>query len=86
MRTTKSKSRFTLEYGDGGPVVKDAQVMLAKCGSTIKPNGVFTIGMVSAVKAFQRKNGLKVTGKVDSATWKKLDSCAKPARKKKVSK
>ena len=84
MRTTKSMSRFTLEYGDNGATVKEAQELLAKCGSTIKPNGSFTIGMVSAVKSFQRKNGLKVTGKVDSATWKKLDSCAKPARKKKV--
>ena len=86
MRTTKSMSRFTLEYGDTGMTVKEAQELLVKCGSTIKPNGDFSIGMVSAVKAFQRKNGLKVTGKVDSATWKKLDSCAKPVRKKKASK
>lgn len=77
---------IALEYGESGPLVKEAQLMLAKTGSTIKPNGVFTIGMASAVKAFQRKNGLPVTGILNTATWKKLEACSKPKKSTKSAK
>ena len=80
MKTNLVRKFTALEYGDTGAVVKEAQLMLAKTGSTIKPNGVFTIGMVSAVKAFQRKNGLNVTGVINAETWKKLEACSKPAK------
>ena len=59
---------------DKGPQIKVAQELLKKAGSTIKITGVFSIGMLSAVRAFQKKNGLKVTGIIDNATWKKLMS------------
>lgn len=71
---------IALEYGDRGDQVKAAQEMLAKTGSTIKVNGIFTIGMNSAVKAFQRKNGLAVTGIINYTTWTKLKAVA--AKKK----
>lgn len=71
-------------YGEKSDRVKKAQKLLAKAGSTIQPSGVFTVGMRSAVKAFQRKHGLKVTGEIDATTMNKLaeyDVPAKPARK-----
>lgn len=69
-----------LEYGDKGKNVEDAQIALQKAGSKIKINGEYTIGMVTAVKAFQKKNKLKVTGIIDQTTWEKL--CAVKAPKK----
>lgn len=76
------KKAITL--GKTGVEVKKIQQLLAKAGSSIKPNGVFGIGMLSAVKAFQKRNGLKVTGVVDAATLKKLEAYNKPKRAKKA--
>lgn len=61
-----------IKLGAKGKAVSDIQKLLQKAGSTIKVNGEFGIGMLSAVKAFQRKNGLKVTGAVDKKTLDKL--------------
>lgn len=61
-----------MKINDGGPNVKTAQELLKKAGSSIEVNGIYSIGMVSAVRSFQRKNGLKVTGIIDAETWKKL--------------
>lgn len=55
--------------------------LLAKAGSTIKPGKKFDIGMLSAVKAFQKRHKLKVTGKVDASTMNKLLTYDVPARK-----
>ena len=68
----KKAIKFQLKQNDKGTDVKLAQQMLAKLGSTIKPSGIYSIGMVSAVKSFQKKNGLKVTGVIDTKTWDKL--------------
>ena len=73
--------KFMLKYGDENKDVMEAQKLLKAAGSTITPNGKFTIGMVSAVKAFQKKNGLNVTGKIDTKTMNKLKTFAKPAKK-----
>ena len=70
-----------IEYGDNGRNVEDAQALLQKAGSSIKINGEFTIGMVSAVKAFQKRNKLKVTGVIDQKTWEKLLTFNKPSKK-----
>lgn len=77
---------ISLEYGDRGALVKAAQEMLAKTGSTIKISGIFTIGMNSAVRAFQRKNGLAVTGIINYTTWKKLEACSKSKKSTKSAK
>lgn len=61
-----------IKLGAKGKQVTDAQKLLQKSGSTIKLTGEFGIGMFSAVKAFQKKNGLKVTGAIDKKTWDKL--------------
>lgn len=77
MPITKKKA---LQYGDEGTLVKKYQTILAKTGSKIKPNGKFTIGMVSAVRAFQKKNGLAVTGILDAKTMAKLDAFKAPKK------
>lgn len=70
----------TFSYGAEGPEIIELQQMLQACGSTIKVNGKFTIGMKSAVKAFQKKNGLPVTGIIDSKTLAKMKACSKPKK------
>lgn len=70
-----------LEYGDKGKNVEDAQMLLQLAGSKIKVNGEFTIGMTTAVKAFQKRNKLKVTGVIDQKTWEKLLEYKKPEKK-----
>lgn len=60
-------------YGDEGKEVLKYQKLLQKTGSTIKANGVFSIGMVSAIKAFQKKNKLSQTGKLDTKTAAALE-------------
>ena len=69
-----------IKYGDKGPKVKECQKQLQYAGSGIKADGKFGIGMVSAVRAFQKKNGLLVTGIIDSKTFKKL-AAVKPVKK-----
>jgi len=69
-----------LKHGDAGILVKKYQTILVKTGSKIKPNGVYTIGMVSAVRAFQKKNGLAVTGILDAKTMAKLDAFKAPKK------
>lgn len=70
-----------MKYGATGEDVKTMQKALQKAGSTIKVTGEYTIGMVSAVKSFQKKNGLKVTGTIDAKTKAKLDALLVPAKK-----
>ena len=78
----RKKKFVAMAYGDKGPQIEEAQKLLKAAGSTIKVNGEFTIGMKSAVKCFQKKNGLVVNGIIDSKTWEKLLDFAKPAPKK----
>lgn len=68
-------------YGETGADVVKYQKLLAKSGSTIKPTGRFTIGMMSALKAFQKRTGLKVTGIIDAKTAAALEAL-KAVRKK----
>ncbi len=72
MAVKKTKPEWEMELGDKGPNVKKAQEMLHKVGSTIKVTGEFTIGMMSAIRSFQKKNGLAVTGIINKKTWDKL--------------
>ena len=68
-------------YGEKSDRVKKAQKLLAKAGSSIKPNGLYSIGMVTAVKAFQKKHKLEVTGEIDAKTMNKLAEYDVPAKK-----
>ena len=75
-----------MAYGEKSARITKVQKLLAKAGSAIKPNGIFSIGMVSAVKAFQRKHKLPVTGVIDATTMNKLAEYDKPAKKQTIRK
>jgi len=49
-----------------------AQRWLSNLGSKIKVNGLMTIGMTTALCAFQRKHSLPITGELDATTWNAL--------------
>lgn len=72
MAAKNTKPEWEMELGDKGPNVKRVQEMLRKTGSAVQASGEFTIGMLSAVRSFQKKNGLAVTGIVNKKTWDKL--------------
>lgn len=78
----------TICLGDKSATVKDIQERLALLGSKVKATGEFNIGTLSAVKSWQKKNKLKITGKITAAQYKKLvamtDPLKKPTRKKKA--
>ncbi len=70
-----------MTYGEAGGRVTKAQKLLAKAGSRIQINGIYSIGMVSAVKAFQKRHKLPVTGEIDAKTMNKLAEYDVPAKK-----
>ena len=58
--------------GDKSPYISDLQNMLIKKGAKIKADGDFGPATETAVRDFQQKNGLKVTGQIDTDTLNKL--------------
>lgn len=74
------KNAMHLHQGDKGSDVKMAQELLALAGSKVKATGEYTIGTASAVKSFQKKHGLKVTGEIDQKTWDQLLLLKVPAK------
>ncbi|WP_316568240.1 L,D-transpeptidase family protein [Neobacillus sp. YIM B06451] len=67
-------SSVTLKKGSKGEHVKTLQIALTQRGyKTNGIDGVFGPGTEAAVKKFQKDNKLKVTGIVDSGTWKALE-------------
>lgn len=67
-----SNNGVVMKYGDKGRKVKIAQKCLKKAGSKIDISGKFLISMVSAVRSYQKKRGLNVTGTITIETWKRL--------------
>ena len=67
-----AKTYPTLRRGARGENVRTLQELLAKDGSKLAIDGIFGPGTQSAVRAFQKKYGLKVDGIVGPQTWKKL--------------
>lgn len=64
----------TLKRGSAGPAVRRVQIMLNRQGfGTLKQDGQFGPATESAVKAFQRKNGLDADGKVGALTQAKME-------------
>lgn len=75
-------ARFiAMKMGEKSGRVAKARKLLAKAGSTLKEGDTFDIGMLSAVKAFQKRTGLKVTGMIDAATMNALSAFDKPVKK-----
>lgn len=67
------KKKPTLRRGSRGDYVKELQTLLSKDGSNLAIDGIFGIGTLSAVKAFQKRHGLEVDGIVGPKTWAELD-------------
>ena len=72
---SSGNSDGTCGPGDSGSAVKKVQQRLKKLGYyTGGTDGDYGNGTKTAVKNFQRRNGLSVTGKVNSKTLSKLNS------------
>ena len=70
-----SSSDGTCKYGDSGSAVKKVQKRLKALGYySGSIDGDYGNGTKKAVQNFQKRNGLKVTGNVNSSTLKKLNS------------
>lgn len=75
------KSVYPICLGDKGDIVKDIQERLALLGSKVKATGEFNIGTLSAVKSWQKKNKLQVSGKVSAFQYNKLIDMTEPLKK-----
>ncbi|MGN1317296.1 MAG: peptidoglycan-binding protein [Acutalibacteraceae bacterium] len=64
----------TVQYGSSGGDVKKLQEALNKNGYKLDVDGQFGSKTQSAVKDYQKKNGLAVDGIVGKNTWSKLTS------------
>lgn len=62
----------TLRRGSEGDLVVQAQDLMSKAGSSVQVDGKFGAGTQSAVRAFQRKHKLEVTGVIGPETWAEL--------------
>ena len=72
-RTTALAAQHGLAVGSRGAAVKNVQQHLRAAGFDPKhTTGVFDERTGAALKAFQQRSGLPVTGSVDGATWKAL--------------
>ena len=80
----KPFNRGYLQNGDSGEEVRAMQLLLLKAGYSVGSAGAdgdFGSGTEAAVKAFQKKAGLNVTGKYDSTTKTKLKAAAEATEK-----
>ncbi len=60
--------RPALKLGHEGPLVRELERLLAEYGADLKPDGTFDKSTRTAVRDFQRANGLSVDGTVGTAT------------------
>ena len=78
----------TVKMGSHGEIVTQLQVFLVNSGSKIFIDGSFGLGTRNAVRAFQKRYQIPVTGVADAKTWTKLMEIvgnikvSKPAEKK----
>lgn len=57
---------------DGG--VSGAEARLINLGYALEPTGKMTLELRSAIRAFQHRNGLEVTGRLDAETLETLEA------------
>lgn len=62
----------TIRQGSKGDIVTMMQDLLSKNGSTLQVDGIFGSGTASALRAFQKKNGLEADGVCGPKTWAAL--------------
>lgn len=71
--TSMSKAKKTHKHAAMSKAeVKKVQEVLIKDGAKIKADGIMGKHTRAAIKAFQKKNNLKVTGRLDKETMEKL--------------
>ena len=75
------KNPYPVRIGDEGDLVKDIQERLALLGSKVKATGVFNIGTMSAVKSWQKKHKLQVSGEMSAFQYQKLTTMTDPLKK-----
>ena len=75
----------SLSYGSSGDEVKKLQRTLNSKGYSLSVDGVFGKNTQSAVKDYQKKNGLNVDGIVGAKTWTSLDGAEKTTSTNKLS-
>lgn len=77
-----ARATLPLRFDDRGPLVATAQERLMWLGYPLSENSqdkdLFGITMRRAVKAFQGKTWLPVTGRIDERTWRALKRLAEP--------
>jgi peptidoglycan hydrolase-like protein with peptidoglycan-binding domain len=61
-------TRKATHHKVGSPAVKNAQEALNRNGAKLTVDGKMGKKTIAAIKAFQKKNGLKATGKLDAKT------------------
>ena len=66
------KVTVLIKRGDSGKLVRRVQVALKRRGYHLAVNGKFGPQTHSAIRRFQRRAHLPVTGKVDRRTWRAL--------------
>ncbi len=64
----------TIQYGSTGDDVKKLQEELNKYGYGLDTDGIFGVKTQSAVRDYQKNNGLSVDGIVGQKTWGKLNA------------
>jgi peptidoglycan hydrolase-like protein with peptidoglycan-binding domain len=72
LAATKPKKARAAKPKAGAASVKAAQQALAAQGYKITADGKMGPKTTKAIKSFQKKNGLKITGKLDAATKRTL--------------
>lgn len=60
------------KLGDNSSYISDLQQMLIRKGWALATDGIFGPKTEQAVKEFQQKNGLKVTGQIDTDTLNRM--------------
>jgi peptidoglycan hydrolase-like protein with peptidoglycan-binding domain len=68
----KTMHKHVARHSGASEHVKAVQDALIKDGAKIKADGIMGKHTRSALRAFQKQNGLTVTGKADQETLKKL--------------
>ena len=71
--SSEDEERPLLKPGAAGPLVREAQSLLAQRGFPCGTDGKFSDGMKRQVGAFQKSANLKVDGRIGPLTWAALD-------------
>jgi len=72
-----TQNKPAISRGAKGDLVSYAQGAMRKGRIQIAVDGVYGIQTADRVRRFQQRYGLATTGRIDSATWRKIDEVAR---------